>query len=104
MSLQQRQLKNGLEKVNKLDNEHYKKGAMQAVQVMQAIMSKEQFEGFLLGNEIKYRMRKDWKEQKEADERKARVYNYWRFLANQNIVIDPEKHIPPKSWTYKLIL
>ena len=49
---------------------------MQAIQVMQSVLSKEQFEGFLLGNEIKYRMRKDWKGQKEADERKARVYNY----------------------------
>ena len=85
-------------------DEHYKNGAMQAIQVMQSVLSKEQFEGFLLGNEIKYRMRKDWKGQKEADERKARVYNYWRFLASQDITIDPIEHIPRKSWEYKLIL
>ena len=85
-------------------DEHYKNCAMQAIQVMQSVLSKEQFEGFLLGNEIKYRMRKDWKGQKEADERKARVYNYWRFLASQDIIIDPIEHIPPKSWEYKLIL
>ena len=85
-------------------DEHYKNGAMQAIQVMQSVLSKEQFKGFLLGNEIKYRMRKDWKGQKEADERKARVYNYWRFLASQDITIDPIEHIPPKSWEYKLIL
>ena len=28
----------------------------------------------------------------------------WRFLASQDIIIDPVKHIPPESWEYKLIL
>lgn len=87
-----------------MQNKHYKDSAMQALQVMQTMMTKEQFIGFLLGNEFKYRMRAKFKGQEEADLEKAKDYNYWRFLVLCGFEVDPEKHIRPESWEYKLVL
>ena len=38
------------------NQEHYKKAAMQPIEVMQRLFTKEQFLGFLMGNYIKYEM------------------------------------------------
>lgn len=67
---------------------HYKKAAMQPIEVMQAVMTQEQFEGFLLGNIIKYRMRMDFKGQKEEDRRKANLYAYWLLQVRNGLKID----------------
>lgn len=87
-----------------MQNKHYEDSAMQALQVMQTLMTEEQFVGFLLGNEIKYKMRAKYKGQEEADIEKAKDYNYWRFLASLGTIINPKEHIRPESWEYKLIL
>ena len=78
--------------------EHYKKSAMQPIQVMQTLMSKEEFKGFLLGNVIKYRMRCNFKNQKESDVNKARQYHYWLILADCDQIINPTLDIPPDNW------
>lgn len=70
---------------------HYEKSSMQPLEVMQRLMSKEQFLGFLLGNVIKYTMRADFKNQKESDLRKAKTYYYWYTLALQGKIINPVK-------------
>lgn len=79
---------------------HYKNGAMQAIQVMQALMTEEQFKGFLLGNIIKYRMRAKYKDKYEEDINKANQYAYWLDLVNLGDTINPEEHILPENYTY----
>ena len=73
------------------DATHYMEGAMQAVEVCQALMTKEQFDGFLLGNIIKYRMRAKYKGKYDEDIRKSEQYNYWRKLAKQDKIINPKE-------------
>lgn len=77
---------------------------MQPIQVMQALMTREQFIGFLFGNEIKYRMRMDYKGQKDSDFKKALIYNYWRFLVlkDEKYLIAPERDVLPEDWTYRV--
>lgn len=93
-----------LEKKNDLLNNHYVNGAMQPIQVMQALMTREQFIGFLFGNEIKYRMRMNYKGQKDSDFKKALIYNYWRFLVlkDEKYLITPERDVLPEDWTYRV--
>lgn len=83
------------------NQEHYKKAAMQPIEVMQRLFTKEQFLGFLIGNYIKYEMRKDYKNSTEQDENKARQYAYWYTLAKQDIYIEPIKHTVPKEFTFE---
>lgn len=78
---------------------HYQKAAMQPIEVMQCLFTKEQFEGFLLGNCVKYQMRAPYKGSPEADEEKARQYFYWYCLVkDSDHRIDPLKDVPPKDW------
>ena len=83
------------------NQEHYKKAAMQPIEVMQRLFTKEQFLGFLIGNYIKYEMRKNYKNSTEQDENKARQYAYWYTLAKQDIYIEPVKHTVPKEITFE---
>lgn len=58
-------------------NSHYKVGGIQPIEYMKCKMSKEQFEGFCLGNVIKYVSRSDFKGSKISDLKKARDYLNW---------------------------
>lgn len=80
--------------------EHYKKAAMQPIEVMQTLLSPEQFEGFLLGNVIKYRMRARFKGQEVSDHEKAKQYAYWYSLVKVNCLyrINPVEDVPPADW------
>lgn len=82
---------------------HYQKAAMQPIEVMQAILSKEEFIGFLRGNIIKYRMRADYKDNKNEDINKANQYSHWLYLIakNPDYKINPIEDIPPKAFTYE---
>ena len=82
------------------DATHYMEGAMQAVQVMQAIMTHEQFEGFLMGNIIKYRMRAKYKGKYEEDIRKSNQYAYWLELLRKGKVINPLEDTLPDEYKY----
>jgi hypothetical protein len=82
---------------------HYEKSAMQPLEVMQAIMTEEQFKGFLLGNCIKYCMRKNYKGQHDSDEYKARQYAYWLELADMGQTINPSEDKVPDSYRFKVV-
>ena len=53
--------------------EHYQNSALQPIQVMQRIMSKEQFYGFLMGNFIKYSMRMSHKKSESIEKEKEKA-------------------------------
>ena len=91
-----------LEQGNK-EQGYYEKSAMQPLEVMQAIMTEEQFKGFLLGNCIKYRMRKNYKGQHDSDEYKARQYAYWLELVNLGQTINPAEDKVPDSYRFKVV-
>ena len=80
---------------------HYEKSAMQPLEVSQALLTKEQFEGALLFNIIKYRMRK--KGQDEADAYKARQYAYWLEMAKEGRIINPSKDKVPFDYKFNII-
>jgi hypothetical protein len=91
-----------LEQGNK-EQGYYEKSAMQPLEVMQAIMTEEQFKGFLLGNCIKYCMRKNYKGQHDSDEYKARQYAYWLELADMGQTINPTEDKVPDSYRFKVV-
>lgn len=81
--------------------EHYIKSSMQPIEVMQKLMSKEQFEGFLIGNIIKYSMRMNHKGALEADTTKRDQYYFWLQLARKGKTIEPLKDVVPINFVYK---
>lgn len=80
--------------------EHYKKSAMQPIEVMQTFLSPEQFKGFLLGNFIKYSMRANFKGQYDSDRGKAKQYAYWYHLVKTVPTgrINPATDVPPADF------
>jgi hypothetical protein len=80
---------------------HYEKSAMQPLEVSQVLLTKEQFEGALLFNIIKYRMRK--KGQDEADAYKARQYAYWLEMVKEGRIINPSKDKVPFDYKFSII-
>lgn len=87
----------------KAKGSHYEKAAMQPLEVMQVLLTEEQFKGFLLGNCIKYRMRKNFKGQHDSDEYKARQYAYWLELADMGQTINPTEDKVPDSYKFKVV-
>jgi hypothetical protein len=82
---------------------HYEKAAMQPLEVMQRIMTIEQFKGFLLGNYIKYRLRSEFKGQHDSDEYKARQYAYWLEMVKEGRIINPSKDKVPFDYKFSII-
>ena len=80
---------------------HYEKSAMQPLEVSQVLLTKEQFEGALMFNIIKYRMRK--KGQDEADAYKARQYAYWLEMVKEGRTINPSKDKVPFDYKFSII-
>lgn len=56
---------------------YYDAGGVAVMDFIKAKLTAEQFEGFLLGNLIKYGGRYNFKESKTADARKAAYYAKW---------------------------
>lgn len=54
---------------------HYMSGGIECIDYLEAKLSYEQFEGFLLGNVIKYMSRSQHKGKKNQDYQKAQWYN-----------------------------
>jgi hypothetical protein len=83
--------------VNDLDNNnigsakeatHYMQGEYEPILVMQDKLTKEQFEGFLLGNVIKYSLRMNHKLQNKSDAGKCRQYSEWlNTIINGNKIV-----------------
>lgn len=82
---------------------YYEKSAMQPLEVMQRLMTKEQFKGFLFGNCIKYRMRFEQKGQRDSDLYKARQYAYWLELVKDGRLINPSQDKVPDDYTFKVM-
>jgi len=82
---------------------YYEKAAMQPLEVMQRIMTTEQFEAFLFGNCLKYLLRKDYKGQRESDEYKARQYAYWLEMVKDGRIINPSKDKVPFDYKFSII-
>ena len=89
---------------DKTKGSHYEKAAMQPLEVMQRVMTQEQFEAFLFGNCLKYLLRKDYKGQRESDEYKARQYAYWLEMAKEGRIINPSKDKVPIGYEYKGVI
>ena len=82
---------------------HYKKAARQPIEFMQELMTPEAFDGFLLGNILKYRLRAGFKDDASKDIEKAAQYACWRELAKKGIMIDPERDVVPEGFTYEVV-
>lgn len=52
---------------------YYDKGGIEVIAIIKAKLTPEQYEGFLLGNAMKYILRCNWKENKQRDIEKAVV-------------------------------
>ena len=61
-----------------MSDKHYDEGGISTKDILQAKLTPEQYEGFLLGNIIKYSTRANFKDSFEDDVRKAGVYS--KFL------------------------
>lgn len=82
---------------------HYKNAARQPIEFMQELMTPEAFDGFLLGNILKYRLRAGFKDDANKDIEKAAQYAYWRLLAQKGVMIDPERDVVPSGFTYEVV-
>jgi len=56
---------------------YYDQGRIEVLDVIQAKLTPEQYEGYLLGNAIKYNLRLNWKGSKSRDAEKAKNYSTW---------------------------
>jgi hypothetical protein len=76
-------------------SKHYNSKPIQPIELMQALMSPEEFVGFCKGNFIKYSMRAGSKEGENSDKdtNKAKQYFMWWKLAEEGVTIDPRKHV-----------
>lgn len=83
--------------------DYYERSAMQPLEVMQRIMTAEQFEGFLLGNCIKYRMRCENKGQRDSDMYKARQYAYWLEMTKEGRIINPSEDKVPFDYEFRVV-
>lgn len=56
---------------------YYDAGGYGVIEVIKAKLTPEQFQGFLLGNCMKYSLRANWKGQFDRDVEKIGVYSKW---------------------------
>lgn len=85
----------------KTENKHkryYEKSAEQPIEVMRDVLTDEQFEGFLMGNIIKYRMRARYKGDYEGDMEKANVYSHWLERHRQGLDFYPNNSLDELSY------
>ena len=90
--------------VNESKQTHYINSAKQPIEILQSIFTPKEFQAFCFGNELKYRMRAEYKGQEESDMHKAIVYNYWRKLSKEGHTINPVKDVPPKDYKYDFFM
>lgn len=58
-------------------SDHYDVGGIEVFDVIKVKLTKDQFEGYLLGNAIKYSLRLNWKGDKIRDSEKHANYSQW---------------------------
>lgn len=74
---------------DKYHDTHYNKLGVQPIEVMQAIMTHEEFVGFLKGNMLKYSMRCGLKDAESKERAKFERYKVWHEKAVKGEYIDP---------------
>ena len=76
-------------------SKHYNAQVIQPIEVMQSVLTHEEFLGFLKGNILKYSARAGTKngESSEKDLNKAKQYSLWKRLAEAGKTIDPRKDV-----------
>ena len=62
--------------INRNKNKHYNKG-VDTITFIKAKLTPEQFQGYLLGNVLKYCSRLNYKDSAKSDAEKALVYLTW---------------------------
>lgn len=70
---------------------HYQVGDKQPIEIMQDVMTTEEFFGYLRGNVIKYSLRMGHKDSKAKDAQKAAQYSKWLSQALSGKTIDPRE-------------
>jgi len=70
---------------------HYQVGSKQPIEIMQEVMSPEEFQGFLRGNVIKYALRLGHKDDPVKEAGKIEQYAKWLRKALQGEKIDPRR-------------
>ena len=60
-----------------MSNEHYDAGGIPVIDVLRAKLTQEQYEGYILGNVIKYSLRLNFKDAKAQDAAKLAEYAKW---------------------------
>lgn len=86
---------------------HYDEGGISVMDVIKAKLTPEQFEGFLLGNIIKYSLRANFKGSKERDFEKIGVYQ--RLAAKGSLKSKDCDHLwvnctVPEGWAISVCL
>ena len=74
-----------------LDAKHYQILQQQPIEIMQTLMTPEQFIGFLWGNVIKYTLRCGSKDAPVKEMEKAQQYARWYVEACEGKTIDPRE-------------
>ena len=71
------------------DSKHYQILDQQPIEIMQVLLTPDEFRGFLKGNVIKYALRK--KDSEVKDMEKIAQYSTWYVQACGGGIIDPRK-------------
>ena len=87
------------------DATHYQTLAQQPIEIMQRLMTKEQFLGFCHGNVVKYALRCGRKDDPAKEMEKVRQYADWYVRASGGETIDPKSKaqvitIAPGAYLY----
>lgn len=73
------------------DATHYQLLEQQPIEIMQTLMTPEQFFGFCWGNVIKYALRCGNKDSRVKEMQKVAQYAEWAVEAEEGKTIDPRK-------------
>lgn len=68
---------------------HYQVGSKQPIEIMQEVMTPEEFRGYLRGNIIKYALRLGHKDEVSKEAQKIQQYSEWLVKALTGETIDP---------------
>ena len=68
---------------------HYQVGSKQPIEIMQEVMTPEEFQGYLRGNIIKYALRLGHKDEVSKEAQKMQQYAQWLVEAIAGETIDP---------------
>ena len=73
------------------DATHYQLLQQQPIEIMQTLMTPEQFKGFLWGNVIKYSLRCGQKDEPVKEMQKVAQYATWYVEASEGKTINPKE-------------